>query len=218
MIKKILKFFFFLSLILNFLMIVSLLIINYNYGNFLDNFKNVALEILVANNYNLLILGMMYFFFISFNIPVTTFITLLMGAIFGPLKTFFVLLIASPLGSTTALIYNRYFLKDLIAVEKIKKKTKLNLKLFNYKTILIFKIFPIVPFSWINVIASTFKEIKISRYFLINLIGCPFNIILFSNLGNSLVELNVSNILIIISSFILIFIMTFFLRKNYFKK
>lgn len=220
MIKKILKYCLFLTILFNFLIISFIFINNFFNESFFYNlieYKRLVLNFFFENDYYQQYLSLIYFLLISFNIPLTTLITMTMGAIYGPLETFFYLVIASPAGSTVALINNRFFLQDSKFIDKIKYKVKLSNIYFNYKTILLLKIFPILPFSWVNIVASTFKEIKISKFFLINLLGCPFNIILFSNLGKSLINFDVLKILYFTLIILIFLIIGFLIKKNYFK-
>lgn len=214
MYKKIFNIFILITFFLNFLIVLYLLFFVHDINfiiNRLDSYFYLA-------NLSLLEWGLIYVALIAFNIPLSTFITLICGALFGPLKTFFVLLVASPTGSTIAFIINKFFFNQTKKTKYIKKKLKLSSNIINYKTILFFKIFPIIPFSWINIVASSFKNISTFKYFLINLVGCPLNILIFSNLGNSIYQMDIKKNLTITSILLLFILITFILKKNYFKK
>ena len=215
MIKNILKTIVFITFIINIAIIFFLFFIFESDNLSLIQFSK---ENFLATDLNLIVFGLIYTFFVSLNIPLSTFITIICGALFGPIKTFFILLIASPAGSTIAFTINRFFFKDLKKIDEIKKKIKLDSKIVNYKTILFFKIFPLVPFSWINILSSSFKNITTLKYFIVNLFGCPLNILLFSNLGEAIYVKDVKKIAYVLLVILFFFLTTLLIKKYYFKK
>jgi uncharacterized membrane protein YdjX (TVP38/TMEM64 family) len=212
--KKIFKILILITFFLNFSIVLYLFFFTQDF-NFIINRLG---SYFYLTNLSLIEWGLVYVAVIAFNIPLSMFITMICGALFGPLKTFFVLVVASPAGCTIAFIINKFFFKQTQKTEYIKKKLKLNSNIINYKTILFFRIFPIIPFTWINIISSSFKNISAFKYFLINLIGCPLNILIFSNLGNSIYQVDIKKSLTITSILLLFILVTFILKKNYFKK
>ena len=104
-----------------------------------------------------------------------------------------------------------------LAVGKNFFISKKNIRV-NLLNILVLKILPIIPFSWVNIFVSSTK-FNATKYLLINMIGCVPNILLFTNLGKNIFETNIINILFIgVLYLILILIgaiyMNFFLKNS----
>lgn len=167
------------------------------------------------------ILIIMYLFFIYlllviFNIPLTPFVTAYSGALLGVYETIAYVFFASSIGSYLSLIVNRYFNKRNNLIKKKLKKLKILFKV-NIFYIILFKIIPIIPFSWVIIYVSN-TNYSSKKFLFGNFIGCISTIVLVANLGKAIFENNLYIILVIGITFALIITSGYLLKTHFLKK
>ncbi len=207
------KNFYYLTYIVNLiiLFVIFLNLINIESFNFFKNYFDLKNKF-----YTIFFLSLIYILMVILNIPLTPFITTFSGAYLGVYESFFYIFLCSSFGSYLSLLLNRY-INDKESIFK-KKLNKYNL-LFepSFYHILILKILPIMPFSWVIIYTSNTRYSS-NKFLLINMIGCTPNILLFSNLGKAILDNNLKFIILIFIIFIFLIFISYLLKDYFLKK
>lgn len=164
----------------------------------------------------ILYLFFIYVLLVIFNIPLTPFVTAYSGAILGIYETIAYVFFASSIGSYLSLIVNRYFNKKNKFIKNKLKKLKILFKV-NIFYIILFKIIPIIPYSWVIIYVSN-TNYSSKKFLLGNFIGCISTIVLIANLGKAIFENNLYLILVIGIAFALIVTSGYLLKTHFLKK
>ena len=131
----------------------------------------------------------LYIFLIILNLPLTPFMTMYSAALLGVYEAVIYIFFASSIGAYFSLIVNRYFNRR----EKFiyNKFLKMNL-LFKPSIfhIILLKMIPIIPFSWVIIYVSN-TNFSSKNFLFAYSIGCLIPITLTAHLGRSIVENNI---------------------------
>ena len=186
---------------------------------FIDVLKLEQFNYLIADNYLLFekhtlktILFLLYVSVTILNLPITPFITIYSSTLFGVSETIVYIFFASCIGAYLSLIVNRYFNKKVKFISNTLSKMNL---LFKPSTIhiILLKIIPIIPFSWVIIYVSNTNFS--SKYFLLGYsIGTLVPITLTANLGKAIIDENLYMFSIIIVTLILLSVLGKYI-KNY---
>ena len=186
---------------------------------FIDVLKLEQFNYLIADNYLLFekhtlktILFLLYVSVTILNLPITPFITIYSSTLFGVSETIVYIFFASCIGAYLSLIVNRYFNKKVKFISNTLSKMNL---LFKPSTIhiILLKIIPIIPFSWVIIYVSNTNFS--SKYFLLGYsIGTLVPITLTANLGKAIIDENLYMFSIIIFTLILLSVLGKYI-KNY---
>lgn len=186
---------------------------------FMDVLKLEQFNYLIADNFLIFekvtlktILFLLYVSVTILNLPITPFITMYSATLFGVSETIVYIFFASCIGAYLSLIVNRYFNKKVKFISN--KLSKMNL-LFKPSTIhiILLKILPIIPFSWVIIYVSNTNFS--SKYFLLGYsIGTLVPITLTANLGKAIIDENLYVFSIIIMILILLSVLGKYI-KNY---
>ena len=177
-----------------------------------------------------LVLSIMWVFpFLGFASP----ISLIGGFIFGKWVGTIVVVLGLSIGATFLYIFGNYFLKDLIKEKFLKKFNDLDIKFkkSEFLYLLIYRFIGGVPWQ-LSCLLPTIFNVKTSNFFFATLIGIIPQIFLAVSIGNGLekvIEQNseipvisdvifLPDIYIPIIAFIALVLLTYFLRKLFYKK
>ena len=177
-----------------------------------------------------LVLSIMWVFpFLGFASP----ISLIGGFIFGKWLGTIVVVLGLSIGATFLYIFGNYFLKDLIKEKFLKKFNDLDIKFkkSEFLYLLIYRFIGGVPWQ-LSCLLPTIFNVKTSNFFFATLIGIIPQIFLAVSIGNGLekvIEQNseiptISDIIFLpdiyipIIAFIALVLLTYFLRKLFYKK
>ena len=177
-----------------------------------------------------LVFSIMWVFpFLGFASP----ISLIGGFIFGKWVGTIVVVLGLSIGATFLYIFGNYFLKDLIKEKFLKKFNDLDIKFkkSEFLYLLIYRFIGGVPWQ-LSCLLPTIFNVKTSNFFFATLIGIIPQIFLAVSIGNGLekvIEQNseiptISNIIFLpdiyipIIAFIALVLLTYFLRKLFYKK
>ena len=177
-----------------------------------------------------LVLSIMWVFpFLGFASP----ISLIGGFIFGKWLGTIVVVLGLSIGATFLYIFGNYFLKDLIKEKFLKKFNDLDIKFkkSEFLYLLIYRFIGGVPWQ-LSCLLPTIFNVKTSNFFFATLIGIIPQIFLAVSIGNGLekvIEQNseiptisdvifLPDIYIPIIAFIALVLLTYFLRKLFYKK
>ena len=177
-----------------------------------------------------LVLSIMWVFpFLGFASP----ISLIGGFIFGKWVGTIVVVLGLSIGATFLYIFGNYFLKDLIKEKFLKKFNDLDIKFkkSEFLYLLIYRFIGGVPWQ-LSCLLPTIFNVKTSNFFFATLIGIIPQIFLAVSIGNGLekvIEQNTEiptisdvifspDIYIPIIAFIALVLLTYFLRKLFYKK
>ena len=121
------------------------------------------------------------------------------GAIFGPALGTVYVVIGATLGATLAFLISRYFARSFFEDIVEKKYPKIReydekLEKNGFMTVLFFRLVPVFPFNGLN-FALGLTKVKVRDYFLATLIGIIPGTFAYVYLGNSLAEMNLTNII-----------------------
>ena len=177
-----------------------------------------------------LVLSIMWVFpFLGFASP----ISLIGGFIFGKWVGTIVVVLGLSIGATFLYIFGNYFLKDLIKDKFLKKFNDLDIKFkkSEFLYLLIYRFIGGVPWQ-LSCLLPTIFNVKTSNFFFATLVGIIPQIFLAVSIGNGLekvIEQNseiptisdvifLPDIYIPIIAFIALVLLTYFLRKLFYKK
>ena len=177
-----------------------------------------------------LVLSIMWVFpFLGFASP----ISLIGGFIFGKWLGTIVVVLGLSIGATFLYIFGNYFLKDLIKEKFLKKFNDLDIKFkkSEFLYLLIYRFIGGVPWQ-LSCLLPTIFNVKTSNFFFATLIGIIPQIFLAVSIGNGfekVIEQNseiptisdvifLPDIYIPIIAFIALVLLTYFLRKLFYKK
>ena len=186
---------------------------------FMDVLKLEQFNYLIADNFLIFekvtlktILFLLYVSVTILNLPITPFITMYSASLFGVSETIVYIFFASCIGAYLSLIVNRYFNKKVKFISNKLSKMNLLLKPSTIHIILL-KILPIIPFSWVIIYVSNTNFS--SKYFLLGYsIGTLVPITLTANLGKAIIDENLYVFSIIIMILILLSVLGKYI-KNY---
>ena len=177
-----------------------------------------------------LALSILWIFFLGFAGP----IAILSGFIFGQWLGTLISVISFTIGSTSLYIFGRYYFREFI-IRHLEKKIEKYKNLFKKNELLYFMTFRFVggagmPFAIQNVLPVIF-DMKIKNYFYATFLGLFPSVFIINSLGSGfekLIEksenLNYKSIILDpgiywpIIGFVLILIVSFFVKKRFFKK
>ena len=177
-----------------------------------------------------LVFSIMWVFpFLGFASP----ISLIGGFIFGKWVGTIVVVLGLSIGATFLYIFGNYFLKDLIKEKFLKKFNDLDIKFkkSEFLYLLIYRFIGGVPWQ-LSCLLPTIFNVKTSNFFFATLIGIIPQIFLAVSIGNGfekVIEQNseiptisdvifLPDIYIPIIAFIALVLLTYFLRKLFYKK
>ena len=177
-----------------------------------------------------LVVSIMWVFpFLGFASP----ISLIGGFIFGKWLGTIVVVLGLSIGATFLYIFGNYFLKDLIKEKFLKKFNDLDIKFkkSEFLYLLIYRFIGGVPWQ-LSCLLPTIFNVKTSNFFFATLVGIIPQIFLAVSIGNGLekvIEQNseiptISDIIFLpdiyipIIAFIALVLLTYFLRKLFYKK
>ncbi|MDC0061010.1 VTT domain-containing protein [Candidatus Pelagibacter sp.] len=177
-----------------------------------------------------LVLSIMWVFpFLGFASP----ISIIGGFIFGKWLGTIVVVLGLSIGATFLYIFGNYFLKDLIKDKFLKKFNDLDIKFkkSEFLYLLIYRFIGGVPWQ-LSCLLPTIFNVKTSNFFFATLIGIIPQVFLAVSIGNGLekvIEQNseipmISDIIFLpdiyipIIAFIALVLLTYFLRKLFYKK
>ena len=177
-----------------------------------------------------LVLSIMWVFpFLGFASP----ISLIGGFIFGKWMGTIVVVLGLSIGATFLYIFGNYFLKDLIKEKFLKKFNDLDIKFkkSEFLYLLIYRFIGGVPWQ-LSCLLPTIFNVKTSNFFFATLVGIIPQIFLAVSIGNGLEKVIKQNseiptisdviflpdIYIPIIAFIALVLLTYFLRKLFYKK
>ena len=130
------------------------------------------------------------------------------GAIFGSIIGTIYTIIGATIGATLAFLFARHFTRSFFQ-ESIERKYK-KIKEFNNKlekkgffTVIFLRLIPIFPFNGLN-LALGITKVKLKDYILGTFLGIIPGSFLYAYLGDSVVEMNLTNIIIAIVLLILL--------------
>ena len=177
-----------------------------------------------------LVLSIIWVFpFLGFASP----ISLIGGFIFGKWIGTIVVVLGLSIGATFLYIFGNYFLKDLVKEKFLKKFSNLgiNFKKSEFLYLLLYRFIGGVPWQ-LSCLLPTIFNVKASNFFFATIIGIIPQIFLAVSIGNGLekvIEQNTEiptisdvifspDIYIPIIAFIALVLLTYFLRKLFYKK
>ncbi|MDB9784442.1 VTT domain-containing protein [Pelagibacteraceae bacterium] len=219
----------------------ALILTVFNYLDFkeLNNFNYIKSksEILLGFKETYTIIFVLIFFIFSIVwillLGFATPIALISGFIFGKWYGTIISVFSFTIGCTILYIFATFYLKDLL-FNYLEKKIYKYKNLFSKNEFLYYLLFrftggPGIPFAIQNLLPVIFN-MKVKNYFYATLLGLMPSIFIFNSLGsgiNNLVEKNTKinyldalkdpSICIPILAFIIIIILSFFLKKKFFK-
>ena len=219
----------------------ALILTVFNYLDFkeLNNFNYIKSksEILLGFKETYTIIFVLIFFIFSIVwillLGFATPIALISGFIFGKWYGTIISVFSFTIGCTILYIFATFYLKDLL-FNYLEKKIYKYKNLFSKNEFLYYLLFrftggPGIPFAIQNLLPVIFN-MKVKNYFYATLLGLMPSIFIFNSLGsgiNNLVEKNTTinyldalkdpSICIPILAFIIIIILSFFLKKKFFK-
>jgi uncharacterized membrane protein YdjX (TVP38/TMEM64 family) len=163
----------------------------------------------------IIFLFLFYICLVVLNLPVTPFVVMYSAALLGAIETIAYIFFASSIGVYFSLLVNRYYNRKVKFIHN--KLSKMNL-LFkpNIFYIILLRIIPIVPFSWITIYVSN-TNFSAKKFLFANCVGCIVPITLSAYLGKSIIENNFFMFAIIFLIFIFLIICGKLLNR-YFKK
>ena len=150
------------------------------------------------------------------NLPVTPFVVMYSAALLGTIETIIYIFFASSIGVYFSLLVNRYFNRKVKIIRNTLSKMNLLFKP-NIFYIILFRVVPIVPFSWITIYVSN-TNFSAKKFLFANCVGCLVPITLSAYLGKSIFEKNLKTFLIVFAIFILLIICGKLLNKYLTKK
>jgi len=129
---------------------------------------------------------------------------ILFGTVLGTIYT----VIGASIGATLAFLIARYFARSFFEDIVERKFPKIKeyderLEKNGFMTVLFFRLIPLFPFNGLN-FALGLTKVKIKDYFLATLIGIIPGTFVYVYLGNSLAEMNYTNVIIAIVLIILL--------------
>ena len=196
-----------LILCLVFLDILKLDEFNYFIENDFSNIEKI---------FTIIFLFILYICLVVLNLPVTPFVVMYSAALLGTIETIIYIFFASSIGVYFSLLVNRYFNKKVKFIRNQLSKMNLLFKP-NIFYIILLRIIPIVPFSWITIYVSN-TDFSAKKFLFANCIGCIVPITLSAYLGKSIIENNQSMLLIIFLIFVFLIICGKLINKYLTKK
>jgi uncharacterized membrane protein YdjX (TVP38/TMEM64 family) len=190
---------------------------------FLDILKLDEFDYFIKNDFStiekILTISFLFILYICLavlNLPVTPFVVMYSAALLGAIETIIYIFFASSIGVYFSLLVNRHFNRKIKFIQN--KLSKMNL-LFkpNIFYIILLRIIPIVPFSWITIYVSN-TNFSAKKFLFANCVGCLVPITLSAYLGKSIIENNLFMFSIIFAIFIFLMICGKLLNKYLTKK
>ena len=190
---------------------------------FLDILKLDEFDYFIASDFSptkkiltIIFLFLFYICLVVLNLPVTPFVVMYSAALLGVIETIVYIFFASSIGVYFSLLVNRYFNRKVKFIRN--KLSKMNL-LFkpNIFYIILLRIIPIVPFSWITIYVSN-TNFSAKKFLFANCVGCIVPITLSAYLGKSIIENNFFMFAIIFVIFIFLIISGKLLNRYLTKK
>jgi len=193
----------------------------------LINYKNENLELFI---FLFFIFSIIWIFLLGFASP----LIILTGCIFGKFLGSFIALASITIGCTILYCFANFYLKNLFK-NYLDRKISSFKHLFKKNEFLYYFLFRLtgglgIPFAIQNILPIVF-EMKIKNYFYSTLIGLIPTIFIFSSIGSGLKNLiskkeDVSFLTIILDRdiylplgfFVIILIVSYFIKKKYFQK
>lgn len=197
-----------------------------NSGNILINFKNDNLTLFT---FVFFLTSVLWVFLLGFGTPVA----ILSGFIFGPLLGTIISVSAFTFGASLLYVFVKYYFKDLVAKYLPKKINKFK-DLFNKNELFYFMIFRFsggagIPFAIQNILPIIFN-MKLKNYFLSTFLGLIPTIFIINSLGSGIEQilqnnetfnymniLTEKNIYLPLIGFFIILIISYLIKKKYFK-
>ena len=201
---------YFLNILILTLIFLGVLKLNeFNY--FIENDFSTIKKI-----FTIIFLFILYIFLVIFNLPVTPFVVMYSAALLGTIETIIYIFFASSIGVYFSLLVNRYFNKKVKFIQN--RLLKMNL-LFKPSIlyIILLRIIPIIPFSWVTIYVSN-TNFSAKKFLFANCIGCIVPITLSAYLGKSIFENNFLLLSIIFVIFIFLIIIGKLLNRHLRKK
>ena len=201
---------YFLNILILTLIFLGVLKLNeFNY--FIENDFSTIKKI-----FTIIFLFILYIFLVIFNLPVTPFVVMYSAALLGTIETIIYIFFASSIGVYFSLLVKRYFNKKVKFIQN--KLSKMNL-LFKPSIlyIILLRIIPIIPFSWVTIYVSN-TNFSAKKFLFANCIGCIVPITLSAYLGKSIFENNFLLLSIIFVIFIFLIIIGKLLNRHLRKK
>ena len=201
---------YFLNILILTLIFLGVLKLNeFNY--FIENDFSTIKKI-----FTIIFLFILYIFLVIFNLPVTPFVVMYSAALLGTIETIIYIFFASSIGIYFSLLVNRYFNKKVKFIQN--RLLKMNL-LFKPSIlyIILLRIIPIIPFSWVTIYVSN-TNFSAKKFLFANCIGCIVPITLSAYLGKSIFENNFLLLSIIFVIFIFLIIIGKLLNRHLRKK
>ncbi len=201
-----------------------------------DFIKNNRDYLISIKESNLFQTSLIFFIFIILWVLLLGFgspIFLLGGFIFGKWIGTFLVVFGLSTGATLLYILANYFFKDLIIEKFSKKFSELKIKFKNneFSFFLIYRFIGGIPFSISNILPVIF-DIKVKNFFFGSLIGMAPQLFIGVSIGagiekiinlnqdppNLLTIINSKDIYMPVAGFIFLIILTYLLRKKFYKK
>lgn len=165
----------------------------------------------------IIIFFMSYVVITSLSIPITAFLTILGGAIFGFTISFIVVSFASALGVLFSFLIARYFLRDTLTTKFNKQFVVIDKKFQEEGLLYLFalRVIPIFPVFLVNIIMSLTK-VKAVNFYWVSQVGMLAGTALYVNLGvqlQNLTSLSLNSSIYLIGSLVLLGIFPFIAKK-----
>ena len=200
--------------------------------DFIKNNRDYFYELKKSNLYLLALLFLLFSIIWTLAAGFGSPLAIFSGFIFGKWLGVIVVILGMSLGATGLYLFANYFLKDLIKDKLFNKFQNLEVKFKKSEFIylLVYRFIGGIPFAISNVLPCIFN-VKASNFFWATLIGIAPQIFLVTSIGSGLEKIIDQNleapritdlifspdIYIPISAFALLIIITFFIRKLFYK-
>jgi uncharacterized membrane protein YdjX (TVP38/TMEM64 family) len=139
----------------------------------------------------ILLFAIIYIVSTAVSIPGATILTLSSGVIFGSVLGTLVVILSATIGSTLAMLFSRFLLRDWIQDKFSKQFKLLNPKIesggFNY--LLFLRLVPLFPFFVINLVCGI-TNLKVRTFFFASLIGMLPGSFVYTNAGSQIASIN----------------------------
>ncbi|HUX78726.1 MAG TPA: TVP38/TMEM64 family protein [Alphaproteobacteria bacterium] len=161
---------------------------NYFRFSFLQEYRHLLKDI-VAQHYFLSILtfGTLYVLVAAASLPISAFLTILGGFLFGPFVSLIVVDLCATLGATLLFLIIKTTLGELFQEKATPwiKKMEAGFQKNAFSYLLSLRLIPIFPF-WAVTIAAAFLNVPLRTFVLATLIGIIPGTFVYSLLGNGL--------------------------------
>lgn len=139
----------------------------------------------------ILLMCLVYLIMALLQLPGITMITLLFGALFGPIISTFITLVLGTLNAFIVLILSRYFFHDYFQQKYHKYLKHFNAEFQTKGGIYIFllHITPILPYQLVNILAGLTK-VKMLHFIIATVLGIIPHAVIFSCLGSAIWQIS----------------------------